>query len=215
MKHPSDSDSVVCGRDGGNSSEGEDSDVPASDRSAIRGSRRHASDKPQSPGPVVTTAKPREIVKGSLRAITFLQPDCKDEEEHHNDDGSGKVAPVDARGALEIRSQSSAGQSKLSANGMHKVIEAGMKTEDGVLILLRRLLILLLTVVIGLSIATTVISKSVIKAGITQATLADLTSFRTLFQQVWCFPLSCLCPCCRVCLPTLHTLRRRLCTGPS
>ena len=99
---------------------------------------------------------------------------------------SSKSVPVEDEG--DNRSQSSRG----SALGYHNTIENGFKTEDRVLTLLRRLLIVLLMIVIGLSIAITVISKSVISQGISQANIANMNGLRTLLQQV-CGHCECVC----------------------
>lgn len=96
---------------------------------------------------------------------------------------SSKVAPA-ATPEPENRSQSSAGLSKATASGLHRTIEAGLHIEDTILILLRRLLVLLSFIVIGLSLATTIISKGVISQGVSAATLATKKGDLPIIQQV-------------------------------
>lgn len=98
---------------------------------------------------------------------------------------SSRVAPAPLEGGpAENRSQSSAGLSKATASGLHRMIEAGLHVEDGILTLLRRLLVVLSFVVIGLSLATTIISKGVISQGVSAATLATMKGDLPVIQQV-------------------------------
>ena len=89
---------------------------------------------------------------------------------------SSKVVPTGAE-ATENRSQSSAGQSKVSVSTLHRTLEAGLSREDSILTLLSLLMI-------GLSVTSTVISERVIAEGVSSATLAGKKGDRAMYHQV-------------------------------
>ena len=92
---------------------------------------------------------------------------------------SSKVHPVDA-GIAENASVAS----RSSVSVFHKAIESGKAYEEHSLVLLRRLLIVVSLVVVGLSLANMAISKAVITNGLENIQLTALEGDRQAQQQV-------------------------------
>jgi uncharacterized lipoprotein YehR (DUF1307 family) len=103
---------------------------------------------------------------------------------------SSRVLPVVANDAV---SEGASVQSKSTVSAFHRALEKGLLRPDPVLTALRRLLFAVCVVIVGLAMATTSISKTVLDKGVQSAVTLTLVGDRLVTQQASAFWAQSLC----------------------
>ena len=108
-----------------------------------------------------------------------------------SDEKSSKVAPnSDARSSKDGHSDALSSISRSSVSLFHKTLESGKMVEEQILVLLRALLIVVTLFILGMSLATMVVSKGDIAKAIEHVHLTGLEGTRQIKQQVRCLKRS-------------------------
>lgn len=121
--------------------------------------------------------------QGNGKSLRFSQVFDAANVEPHPKQNSNKVLPIDSE--PDARSQGSNARSvSTTTTVLRQTIETGLNAEVRVLTVLRRLLLSLLIIVSGLTIAISVISKNVVADGANNADVATMDGNRAVLHQV-------------------------------